>query len=67
MDQHVGRGKLRTGRNEILVKVCQNEQPEEWAQVWSFQLRVCDPTGGKVPLNDPAKRPDARATPGGGR
>src|SRR5207248_10952700 len=28
MDQHVGRGTLKAGRNEILVKVCQNEQTE---------------------------------------
>lgn len=50
MDQYVGRGKLRAGRNELLVKVCQNEQTEEWAQSWQFQLRVCDATGGAVPL-----------------
>jgi hypothetical protein len=63
MDQHVGRGTLRAGRNEILVKVCQNEQPEAWAQVWSFQLRVCEPDGGKVPLTDPAKRATAGRGP----
>ena len=46
MDQHVGRGTLRAGRNEILVKVCQNEQTESWAESWGFQLRVCDALGG---------------------
>lgn len=50
MDQHVGRGTLKAGRNEILVKVCQNEQTEDWARLWSFQLRVCDTLGGAVPL-----------------
>jgi hypothetical protein len=50
MDQHVGRGTLKTGRNEILVKVCQNEQSEDWARLWHFQLRVCDALGGAVPL-----------------
>jgi hypothetical protein len=50
MDQHVGRGTLKAGRNEILVKVCQNEQTEDWARLWSFQLRVCDTIGGAVPL-----------------
>jgi hypothetical protein len=49
MDQHVGRGTLRAGRNEILIKVCQNEQTEEWAGAWSFQVRICDPAGGKAP------------------
>lgn len=50
MDQHAGRGTLRPGRNVILVKVCQNEQTESWARLWSFQLRVCDALGGAVPL-----------------
>jgi hypothetical protein len=50
MDQHVGAGKLKAGRNEILIKVCQNEQTDAWAQLWSFQLRVCDALGGAVPL-----------------
>jgi hypothetical protein len=50
MDQHVGRGVLKAGRNEILIKVCQNEQDEDWARSWSFQLRVTDDIGGAVPL-----------------
>ncbi|MCI0456668.1 MAG: hypothetical protein L0Z62_06775 [Gemmataceae bacterium] len=50
MDQHVGRATLKAGRNEILVKICQNEQTEDWARLWHFQLRVCDGIGGAVPL-----------------
>ncbi len=50
MDQHVARVTLKAGRNEILVKVCQNEQKDDWAQGWSFQLRVCDAVGTPVPL-----------------
>jgi hypothetical protein len=45
MDQFVGRGRMKKGRNLILLKICQNEQTEDWAQVWQFQLRVCDATG----------------------
>jgi hypothetical protein len=45
MDQYQATGELKRGRNEILLKVCQNEQKDEWAQNWMFQLRVCDPTG----------------------
>ncbi len=52
MDQYVGRGRLRAGRNEILVKVCQNEQKEDWAQTWSFQARLCDALGGAVPFRN---------------
>ena len=48
MDQHRGTSTLRPGRNTVLIKVCQNEQTEEWAQLWSFQLRVCDATGGSI-------------------
>ena len=48
IDQYVGKGKLLPGRNLILVKVCQNEQTEDWAQSWQFQLRVCDSRGTAV-------------------
>jgi hypothetical protein len=48
IDQYVGKGTLRRGRNLILVKVCQNEQTEDWAQNWQFQLRVCDSRGTAV-------------------
>jgi hypothetical protein len=50
MDQHVAAGTLKAGRNEILIKVCQNEQTEDWAQNWRFQLRICDAIGGAVPF-----------------
>ena len=50
MDQYVGKGKLKAGRNELLIKVCQNEQTESWAQTWTFQARICDATGGKIPM-----------------
>ena len=48
MDQFQTRGMLRAGRNTILIKVCEDEQPEDWAQEWMFQLRVCDETGGGI-------------------
>ena len=51
MDQHTGRASLKAGRNEILVKVCQNEQNDAWAQQWSFQLRITDALGGAVPVS----------------
>jgi len=52
IDQYVGNGKLQRGRNAILVKVCQNEQKEDWAQNWQFQLRVCDERGTAVLARD---------------
>jgi hypothetical protein len=52
VDQHVGKGILHAGRNEVLIKICQNEQTESWAQLWSFQLRVCDALGAAVPVEN---------------
>lgn len=49
MDYHVGKGVLKAGDNAVVVKVCQNNQTDSWAQKWQFQARVCDATGGAVP------------------
>jgi hypothetical protein len=62
-DQHVGNGVLKAGRNEILVKICQNQQTENWAQDWAFQVRVCDAIGGAVPLKFLLEKPKASETP----
>jgi cyclic pyranopterin phosphate synthase len=42
--------KLKAGVNRILIKVCQNEQKEAWAQRYIFQARVCDSTGKAISL-----------------
>lgn len=47
-DVHFAKVVLKAGKNEVLVKICQNEQTEAWAQEWKFQLRVCDDIGGAV-------------------
>jgi hypothetical protein len=48
MDQYRMAVTLRSGQNDILIKVCQNEQEESWTEEWEFQLRVCDETGTAV-------------------
>ncbi|MFO1020125.1 MAG: hypothetical protein U0903_05440 [Planctomycetales bacterium] len=48
LDQFQVRTHLHAGPNQILLKVCQNEQTEDWAQRYQFQLRVCDLTGGAI-------------------
>ena len=48
VDQYSVRVPLAKGKNEILLKVCQNEQKEPYAQVWQFQLRICDTVGTGV-------------------
>jgi len=45
IDQYTAPVQLQAGLNTVMVKVCQNEQTEAWAQDWSFQLRFCDSTG----------------------
>ena len=52
IDQYIAPGTLRAGRNTILLKICQNEQTEVWAQNWQFQLRVCDATGTAILATD---------------
>jgi hypothetical protein len=45
LDQYRVEGTLKPGKNTILLKICQNEQTEDWAQRYQFQIRVCDPSG----------------------
>ncbi len=52
IDQYTAPVQLKQGKNTILIKVCQNEQTEQWAQDWKFQLRFTDASGQAIP---PAK------------
>ncbi len=45
MDGNTVPVRLRAGKNRILIKVCQNEQTQSWAQYWYVQVRLTDPTG----------------------
>jgi len=47
-DQYKVPVHLKKGTNTILLKVCQNEQDEDWAQDWMFKLRVCDSSGRAI-------------------
>lgn len=49
-DANVGKGVLKKGENVLTVKVLQNNQPQGYAKVWFFHARVCDATGGPLPL-----------------
>ena len=55
IDQYRIPARLRAGRNTILIKVCQNEQKDDWAGEWQFQLRICDPFGAPVLSGKPAR------------
>jgi hypothetical protein len=52
IDQYLAKGKMKKGKNAILLKICQNEQTEMWAQNWQFQLRVCDTIGTAILSQD---------------
>ena len=52
IDQYTAHGQLKRGKNIILVKICQNEQKDAWAQDWKFQLRVCDTIGTAILSQD---------------
>lgn len=56
IDKFVGKVNLKKGDNQILIKVCQNEQTESWAQDWQFQFRVCDETGKPIPEAVPPRQ-----------
>jgi hypothetical protein len=49
-DQYISDVMLEPGYNLLLLKICQNEQEESWAQKWEFQMRVTDPLGGAIGL-----------------
>jgi hypothetical protein len=52
IDQYTARGRLKSGKNVILLKIAQNEQTESWAQDWKFQLRICDQYGTAILSQD---------------
>ncbi|QDT69137.1 hypothetical protein MalM25_20650 [Planctomycetes bacterium MalM25] len=59
-DQHVVPARLEAGENVLLLKACQNQQSEPWAQTWSYQLRVTGPNG--APLRG-VSQPTPQETP----
>ena len=48
IDQYVGPIEVRSGANQVVLKLCQNEQTQPWAQDWKFQVRICKPDGTAV-------------------
>lgn len=54
VDQYSAPAFLKAGRNELLVKVCQNEKKQPWEKEWQFQVRLCDSVGSAVPFSQPA-------------
>lgn len=64
MDQYKVPVTLKAGVNTILLKVCQNEQEDSWAQRYQFQLRICDSTGSGI---SSSKKTASKPTAGANR
>ena len=45
LDQYKVDATLQPGKNLILLKICQNEQEQDWAQRFQFQIRICNSEG----------------------
>jgi hypothetical protein len=63
MDRFVIPITLKAGKNEVLIKVGQNEDVGPWTEQWFFQARICDSTGAAIPLNATTKPPGSHAGP----
>jgi hypothetical protein len=62
MDQYRIDADLKPGKNVILFKILQNEQKEDWAQAYQFQLRVCDNSGTAILPEAPKQAANAAAS-----
>ncbi len=48
LDQYRVPVTLTTGTNTLMLKICQNEQTQDWAQRYQFQVRICTSTGSAI-------------------
>jgi len=48
IDQYIAVAKAQPGINRLVLKLCQNEQTQGWAQDWKFQIRICEADGTAV-------------------
>ena len=56
LDQYRVPVALKSGPNQLMFKVCQNEMTQDWAQRYQFQIRICDSTGSAIlPANRTAR------------
>lgn len=62
LDQYRGQVNLKRGENKVLVKVCQNEQTDSWAQSWTLQFRFTDQLGKGLNQDKVALDPNAIIT-----
>jgi hypothetical protein len=63
IDQYRLPVQLQRGTNQLLVKLCQNEQTETWTVEWQFQLRLADETGTAILATDRPPTPEPEQAP----
>jgi hypothetical protein len=54
LDQYVVPVHFSAGKNTIVLKLCQNEMTQPWAQEWNFRMRVTDSLGSAILAADRA-------------
>jgi hypothetical protein len=61
IDQYVARCGLHAGINTVMLKICQNNQTQSWAQEFEFHFRLTDSTGRGIAfqmVSPPANAPE---------
>ena len=48
LDQYRVPVTLKAGSNTLLLKICQDEQTQDWAQRYQYQVRICNSTGSAL-------------------
>lgn len=61
LDQYRVPVTLQAGNNTLLLKVCQNEQTQDWAQRYQFQVRICNSTGSALLPSTSTARSESRS------
>ena len=61
LDQYRVPVTLKAGSNTLLFKICQNEQTQDWAQRYQYQIRICNSTGSALLPSTSTARSDVRS------
>ncbi|HQX48277.1 MAG TPA: hypothetical protein PLR25_00105 [Planctomycetaceae bacterium] len=61
LDQYRVPVLMKAGANTLMLKICQNEQPQDWAQRYQFQMRICTSTGSAIKPSTSTARNETRS------
>lgn len=60
IDQYKLPIQLKKDKNTLLLKLCQNEQTQNWTVEWQAQVRICDASGTAILASDRLPTPKAK-------